>query len=143
MMLEKAVIAVEDPDRASIVLDAAMDILSATGAEPILLRVYSESEFKEYLNNLGYDSADPTEVAERNEAIQECAKSLRAAGLEPRVVGRTGDPAEEIIKYVESGDVDHVFLGARRRSATGKAILGSVSQQVLRSVDVPCTIAME
>jgi len=142
-MLEKAVIAVEDPDRASNILDVAVDILSATGAEPILLRVYSESEFREYLDTLGYDSADPTEVAERNEAIQECAKSLRAVGLESQVVGRTGDPAEEIIKYVANGDVDHVFLGARRRSAAGKAILGSVSQQVLRSVDAPCTIAME
>jgi nucleotide-binding universal stress UspA family protein len=104
--------------------------------------VFPQDEFEGYLREMGYDSADPDEVASRHEVVQRAAERFRDSGLEPTVVGRCGDPTEQLTAHIEEHDIDHVFMGGRNRSAVGKAFLGSVSQGVLRGVGVPCTIVM-
>jgi nucleotide-binding universal stress UspA family protein len=37
-------------------------------------------------------------------------------------------------------DVDHVAMGSRQRSPAGKAIFGSVAQQVILDAAVPVTV---
>lgn len=49
-------------------------------------------------------------------------------------------PADGILDLAEDHDVDHIVMGSRKRSPTGKVIFGSVSQQVLLESPVPVTI---
>jgi nucleotide-binding universal stress UspA family protein len=142
-MLETALVAVgDDWGRMELVVESAAEILEAMDVDPVLLHVFSDSEFKKYLETLEYESADPDDVASRHEGIQRAADRFHDAGLEPTVVGVIGDPVDEIISCIERHEIDHVFTGGRDRSPAGKAILGSVSQGVLRQADVPCTLIM-
>ncbi|AEM57576.1 universal stress protein [Haloarcula hispanica N601] len=49
-------------------------------------------------------------------------------------------PADGIIDLAEEFDVDQIVMGSRKRSPTGKAVFGSVSQQVLLEADDPVTV---
>jgi nucleotide-binding universal stress UspA family protein len=49
-------------------------------------------------------------------------------------------PANGIIELADEFDVDQIVMGSRKRSPTGKAVFGSVSQQVLLEADDPVTV---
>lgn len=143
-MAKRMLIAVEnDRDRMDPVIEVAGEIAGALDAEVVLFHTYTDDEFKDRLRGLGLDSADPVDVAKRNETTRDAASSLSEYGCETKVAASVGDPADEIAGYVREQEIDHVFLGARQRSATGKAIFGSVSQSVITSIDVPCTVLMQ
>ncbi|GAD52393.1 universal stress protein [Halarchaeum acidiphilum MH1-52-1] len=45
---------------------------------------------------------------------------------------RRGDPAETVVTYAEEVDADLLVLGTRHRSEEYRALLGNVTDQVLR-----------
>lgn len=53
------------------------------------------------------------------------------------VLVREGNPPLQIADAVRQFNVDRVFLGTRSRSKVSKLLLGSVAEQVLRSVNLP------
>ena len=143
-MMHHALLPVEnDVDRMESVVACAVPILEALDTSVTLYHVFSENRYSTLLDGMEVGSLDPDTLAKRNETVQEVATRLRDHGVSADIHGSVGDPAAEIASYVESSDVDHVFLGGRRRSSTHKALFGSVSQQTLMSVDVRCTIAIE
>lgn len=48
-----------------------------------------------------------------------------------------GDPAEEIVKYVESQGIDLIVMGTHGRKGLEKVIFGSVADQVVKRSPVP------
>jgi nucleotide-binding universal stress UspA family protein len=50
---------------------------------------------------------------------------------------REGHPATQIEACIRQFQADRVLLGTRSRSKLGKLLLGSVAEQVLRSVNIP------
>lgn len=143
-MVDTVLVAVDDElSRMEPVVTTAAEIATGLDAHVTLFHVFGESEFEAYLEEFGYESADPVEVARKHAVVQDCASLFQEHGVEPEVAATIGNPSAEIVAYVTDNDIDHVFMGGHRRSATGKALLGSVSQKVLRQVSVPCTILME
>lgn len=143
-MTETILLAVDDDeDRMQPVVDHAAKIAEALNSTVVLFHVYSTDTFSERLNDFELDSADPAELAKRNATIRAAASRLREEGVDLTIEASTGDPSAEIISHVESHNIDQVFLGGRNRSPAGKLVLGSVSQDVLLSVDVPCTVVSE
>ncbi|WP_332900125.1 MULTISPECIES: universal stress protein [unclassified Haladaptatus] len=140
-MIERILIAVGE-ERMNIeeLTERAVEIAAAFNAHVTLLRVYSESEFKHLLSDFKYDSADPSDMAKRNTVVSQAARIVSDAGLERTVVGLVGNPAHEVVDYVDTHDIDHVFIGGRKRSPTGKALLGSTSQDIILGLSVPCTV---
>ena len=55
-------------------------------------------------------------------------------------VVRFGDPAAEIANLVKTAQVDLVAMASHGRTGIRQFVLGSVAEQVLRSVDVPVLI---
>lgn len=140
-MIEKLLIAVEDDEqRMAPVVAHAGEIAAGLSAEVVLYHVYDPDEFEDQLASRNVDAADPTELAKQNATVEAAASGLRDRGVEFSVVASTGDPAAELVRYIDSHAVDHVFLGGRRRSPAGKALLGSVSQDVMLDAAVPCTL---
>lgn len=140
-MIEHVLIAIDSKGMdVRAVATHAGEIAAGVDAEVTLFRAYTESEFDDWLEEMGYDSAPPEEIAKRNSAVTDAADVLREMGVELTVAAEVGPPAASIVDYATDNDVDHVFLGTRRRSRAGKAILGSVSQDVVLSLDIPCTV---
>lgn len=56
---------------------------------------------------------------------------------EPQTTVRVGDPADEIASYASEADARYIVIGGGKRSATGKALFGSVTQRVIFQSPVP------
>lgn len=56
--------------------------------------------------------------------------------------GRVGDPASAIFTEARSVDPRYLVIGGRQRSPVGKAIFGSVTQDILLRSDWPVVTAM-
>ncbi|WP_144926230.1 universal stress protein [Halorubrum salsamenti] len=66
---------------------------------------------------------------------------LEAAGIDVELVGRSGNPSAEIIGYADEAGADLICLAGRKRSPTGKALFGSVTQDVILTTELPVLIA--
>ncbi|SDK53421.1 universal stress protein [Natronorubrum texcoconense] len=66
--------------------------------------------------------------------------ALVAAGVSVDLERRHGDPADEIVEYADSVDADTIIVPGRKRSPVGKAVFGSVTQDVILDSDRPVTI---
>ncbi|WP_158059107.1 universal stress protein [Halorussus halophilus] len=93
---------------------------------------------------------DRSESETRHEAARERADELiedakhRAAEADRSVETaiETGDPAETIVAYVESHDVDHVVMGGHggERNELARRLLGTVATAVVGEAPVTVTV---
>lgn len=74
------------------------------------------------------------------ESIRDAKQHLESLDIEVRLVETSGDPAEEIRKYAEEYDIDQICVGGRKRSPTGKALFGSVTQDVILGTAKPVLV---
>lgn len=65
---------------------------------------------------------------------------LTETGIAVDLMRRHGEPAEEIIDYANSVDADTIVIPGRKRSPIGKAVFGSVTQDVILNAGRPVTI---
>jgi nucleotide-binding universal stress UspA family protein len=65
---------------------------------------------------------------------------LRAAGISCRPITLFGDPAKEIISFAEEGHYDLIVMGRQGRGAVSKALLGSVSDRVVKAASCPVMV---
>lgn len=72
--------------------------------------------------------------------LDETRNRLEADGLRVTSAIATGDPAEEIIRTARQKGCDLIAIGTRGRSAIGRGILGSTTDRVVHSSDVPMLI---
>ena len=70
-------------------------------------------------------------------------RALDDRGYEYVLEERSGDPAEEILEHARDRDVDLICLAGRKRSPTGKALFGSVTQDVILNTDRTVLVADE
>lgn len=65
---------------------------------------------------------------------------LAERGFEFQLEERSGDPVEEIRRHAAEHDSDLICLAGRKRSPAGKALFGSVTQDVILSEDRPVLV---
>ena len=70
--------------------------------------------------------------------FEEPRKVLRAAGIEPTVLLREGDPVSEIVAAAKEGGYDLIAVGHRGLSVIKAIVMGSVSQGVV--AHAPCSV---
>lgn len=74
------------------------------------------------------------------EAIGEARRILEEAGVEVETEGIGGDPAMTILDSAERHDADCICVAGRERSPAGKAIFGSVTQDVVIGAERPTLV---
>ena len=115
----------------------AMGQAGQTGARLILLHVIApRGAVSADLSGMPY--YDPAAVVESAGKILEfCCQAARKHQIECTGIVREGIPAEQIFDAAKQFHVDRIILGTRSRSKLSKLLLGSVAEQVLRSVNLP------
>jgi nucleotide-binding universal stress UspA family protein len=68
-------------------------------------------------------------------SVRRATEALEAADVEYSLVEESGDPAAEIVDRADELDADCICVAGRKRSPTGKALFGSVSQSVIIETD--------
>jgi len=143
MALETVLLALgpSDDTRTEELSETATDIAGATGATVVLAHIFTPEEFEEATDLLEFaDSADADvdEVTKRLSTVRDVQQTLEDAGVDYRITGRIGEHGARIVDIAEEENVDHVIVGGRRRSPTGKAVFGSTAQHVL--LESPCPV---
>jgi nucleotide-binding universal stress UspA family protein len=106
-------------------------------ARLILLHVISTSEAitADAAGMPYYDKAGALEIAEQ--VMRPWCALAAGRGVRCDVLAREGHPTQQIAAAVRQFQADRVLLGTRSRSKIGKLLIGSVAEQVLRSVYLP------
>lgn len=93
-----------------------------------------------YLPHISWDlyQKEAREVAEKN-MDEVCGQQMQGCPkFEKRI--RSGDPASEILKTMDSEDIDLVIMGTHGYRGVEHAIFGSVSEKVVKKSPVPVTV---
>jgi K+-sensing histidine kinase KdpD len=76
-----------------------------------------------------------------NFGLEKLARESLPTGVDLTLIDRSAEehePADAVLTYLEEHpDVTRLVIGVRRRNALGKAIFGSVSQQLLLDSPIP------
>ncbi|MGO9337812.1 MAG: universal stress protein [Terracidiphilus sp.] len=115
----------------------AFEQATQTGARLIFLHVVSaaESFSADLAGRPYYDPASALDHAARE--LDAVCVMARQSNILCEALLREGNPAEQIGAAARQFKADRVLLGTRSRSKLGKLLLGSVAEQVLRSVNLP------
>lgn len=118
---------------------AARALARCLGAEVVLVHVVVEAPlFGESPWNMGrvaevYESG--RQWAEKS--LEEWASAARAEGLTVRTVLRTGAPHREIVALAGDEHADMIVIGTHGRGGVDRALLGSVTDRVVRLAPCP------
>lgn len=78
------------------------------------------------------------------QALEDLDQQLTERGVEHEIHEYVRDqtPAQDLMEAVDEFDADLLVIGYKRRTATGKALLGSHAQEVLMNAKVPVLAVM-
>jgi len=115
----------------------ALQQAGESGARLILLHVLSAGAAVA-MDAVGMPYYDPSGALEfAAKELEPWCEIARRHELVCDVQVRDGNAAHEIAAAVHHFHADRILLGTRSRSKLGKLLLGSVAEQVLRSVNLP------
>ncbi|WP_058365777.1 universal stress protein [Haloparvum sedimenti] len=137
----------DDRERVERLGEETTDVAAPCGAEVVLAHVFTGEEFEDTCEKLSIDpdseEATPDGVAKRHATIRDLTTIMDEAGVDYAIRGAVGHRGEEIVDVAKDTDADRVVVGGRQRSPTGKAVFGSVAQEVMLSSPCPVTFVRE
>lgn len=71
------------------------------------------------------------------EATAEIADRATERGIQATTAVRQGNPHDDILAYANENDVDLIVMGTHGRTGVKRAILGSVTEGVVRHSEIP------
>lgn len=118
-------------------MPVAVEQASQSGARLILLHVVATAAVLS-TDAAGMPYYDPAGVLEfADKALRPWCESARRSGIACDALVREGHPAQQVAVAARQFQADRVLLGTRSRSKLSKLLLGSVAEQVLRSINLP------
>lgn len=134
--------AVDRSDRSEYVVREAAKLARAFDDDLHVLHVLSVGEFVD----LERTSVETEDEVLNVDDVREVAADIAdraAAGLDQEYtsVGLVGDASSEIRRYASEQNVDYIVLSPRKRSPAGKAIFGSVAQNIIINATTPVVTA--
>ena len=121
----------------------AIDLAAAHDAVLHVLYVVDESVVTAYSGDEYVDEAEGPEHGLEElgqETLAEIQSAAADAGVDVVEAMQHGQPAETIVKYADDNDLDLIVLGTKRRPEEYRALLGSVTDRVLRLTHRPATV---
>ncbi len=115
----------------------ALEQAGETGARLILLHVVAAGT-SVTMDAGGMPYYDPAGALEfTTKSLEPWCQTAHRHDLACDALVREGNAAHEIAAVARQFNADRILLGTRSRSKLGKLLLGSVAEQVLRSVNLP------
>ncbi|WP_266075703.1 universal stress protein [Haladaptatus caseinilyticus] len=131
-MFDRILIPIDGSDCAERAAKYGLELGKTYGAAVAVLHVLEQSRFRRL------DSDTQAERSERgSELVAEVETLADEVGVSIDSSMAEGKPHEIIDEHVAESDTDLVVMGRRGRSSMRGKLLGSVTDRVLRTVDVP------
>jgi nucleotide-binding universal stress UspA family protein len=141
---ESIVVACDGSDQSLQAAKMAANLAQATGHPLKLLSVFPESKV-ETLVLSGVQHSDVMEE-EKNygrEVFDAAKEAMGDKAIPSEEILLKGDPAREIIEYLQANSGTHLVLGRRGHSMVRSLTLGSISEKVIRHANGPVTVVSE
>lgn len=138
------VVACDGSEQSTHAAKMAADLAKATGHPLKLLSVFPGSRAQKLI----ISGVRPDELEEKEEKyardVFDGARKAVSEIVDPsEVVLLIGEPAHEIIEYLEANPGAHLVLGRRGHSMVRSLTLGSISEKVIRHATGPVTVVSE
>ena len=149
-MYENILVPTDGSDTATVAVEHAVDIAAKYGAtvhalyvvDPDWLAYSLGSEQLDRIRQGNFGEMEDVE-ADAAEATGVVADAARDHDIEVTEAIRGGTPHEIITNYADTEAVDLIVMGSHGRSGVRRALLGSVTERVLRSSHVPTLVVDE
>jgi len=125
------VIGVDDNEERAMACARAVENLPGAAAEKRVTVIHSFTD-----NPSG---ASASQLA----SVRDVTDFLEDAGIGVEVTESSGDPADQLLETARELDADLIVVAGRKRSPTGKALFGSVTQSVILNAERPVMVAGE
>ncbi|PAV26842.1 nucleotide-binding universal stress UspA family protein [Tamilnaduibacter salinus] len=138
------VVACDGSDQSANAAALAADLASATGQSLRLLSVFPSTQAERMaIRGVQPESIEANEEQYGQEMFDVARKALKDKVEPTEEVLLVGEPASEILKYMENHPDTHLFLGRRGHSLVRSLTLGSISEKVIRHATGPVTVVSE
>ena len=132
-----------DTVRADDLAETVLELAEPLGASVVIGHVFTADEYEEFRDNLGFDErvddVDPHEVARRRSPVADLQQIFEDAGVDVEIRGKLEDISDGVVDMAREVGADRIVVGGRRRSPAEKAVLGSVSQEIILQAPCPVT----
>ncbi|MFB6144016.1 MAG: universal stress protein [Candidatus Nanohaloarchaea archaeon] len=139
-MYDKVLLPTDGSEGAEVSVQHAVDIADKYNAELHIIYVVdlgvetSLSSVSDLLSQL--ESSGKLEEL-GSDAVESIKKTAEDEGVETVTSIERGIPHKQINSYVEDNDIDMIVMGTHGRTGLDRMLLGSVTEKVLRSSDIP------
>ncbi|WP_232688330.1 universal stress protein [Halobacterium zhouii] len=145
--MERAIAVVEATDAAKDLVREAGELAAGVDAELLLVYGITENEYAESRESMStitdFDvnyTVDEAVDGARKFAADIGREVLSDVDVDYEAVARLGEKGDEVLAVADERDADHIFMAGRKRSPTGKAIFGDVTQRVILEFDGAVTV---
>jgi len=136
-MYEKILVPLDGSEIAEVALPYAEELAGRLGSEITLISVSHSAEEQDQQIFQSYIQKTVESMRERAERYFE-RPSERAIEVNSAIL--VGNPAEKIVDYADSGDIDLIVMATHGRSGISRWALGSVADKVLRATERPVVL---
>jgi len=142
-MIDTVLVPVDDSEPAMAALEFTLEqfpgahLIVYHAINPIVVASEADTELSRrdfWPAQIEQAEAEAEELLDR--ARQRAEDHTAAVELDSEV----GPAAENVVRYVDEHDVDHVVIGSHGRTGLSRIALGSVAETVIRRVSVPVTV---
>ena len=148
--MERALAVVDAEESTKALVREAGELAAAVDAELVLLHVTTDDEYEETRqtmetipnNSVGYSAQKARKGAEEF-AADIGREVLEGIDVAYEAVGALGDEQTEILDTAAEYDCDHLFIAGEKRSPTGKALFGDLTQSIILNFAGPVTVVTE
>ncbi|KAA9395862.1 universal stress protein [Haloarcula sp. CBA1130] len=115
-----------------------IDLAATVGADLHVLSVIDSRDIEPDLDSRAQTERERLFEEEAQQAVDSIAGLGRSHLSGPITTAvESGIPFQTINDYVETHDIDLIFMGTQGRTGFERAVLGSVAEKTLRTADVP------
>ncbi len=109
-------------------------------ADSLVMNIVGEKKWKE-LKDSGEQQVLDTIKQRLQNFCEEVSRDLpECPFITDEIVVKIGNPADEIMDLIETGDYDLVVMGAHGHGIIGSAMMGSISRRVVRRSKKPVLV---
>lgn len=131
----RILVPLDGSERAEEILPLAISSALVFGAEVLLLRASDAHHLSlaEFLTPPEQRAPIPIRAEELQRDLVRAKRRVEAAGVPVRLLTAFGDPADQILRSAEEGQVDLIALTTHGRTGWERWVFGSVAEKVLRA----------
>lgn len=137
--MKQILIATDGSSSAREAVDVGLELAKEQGADVTFVHVAPADEIRGGRGG-AHALTHQEEVEDSETPLKEAAEAADAAGVSYELERFSGETVETIVALADSKSADLIVLGSRGRSTVASAVLGSVSQGVLRHATRPVLV---